>query len=264
LVLEAWSSALEKNKLVAFSYNIHKGFSVFNQKFVLGKIRTALRRVSPDLLFLQEVQGFHGDHRKKYENWPSQPQFEYLAHELWPHYAYGKNAVYSAGHHGNAILSKYPFIHFENINISTNKLESRGLLHGIVELPEGSVCKSRRLHVICVHLGLIEAERTLQLQQLCSRIGFHVPEGEPLVIGGDFNDWRNKASMVLRHSLGVQEAFEEIEGSHARTFPVWWPYLRLDRIYYRGLSIKTAQCLKNAPWKALSDHAPLLAELSFE
>ncbi len=37
-------------------------------------------------------------------------QFAFLADEIWPHFAYGKNAIYSAGHHGNAILSKHPIL----------------------------------------------------------------------------------------------------------------------------------------------------------
>ena len=258
-----------EKKLVTFSYNIHKGFSSGNRRFILNRIRSALRLVHPDLIFLQEVQGQNDRHSKRVKNWPSQSQFEFLAHEIWPHFAYGKNAVYTSGHHGNAILSKYPFSFFENINISTNSLEKRGLLNGIVNIPvkssvEGEPSgKSRPLHVICVHLGLLEAERTEQINQLCARIVSHVPPDEPLIIGGDFNDWRNKVSKALFKTLKLREAFEQVDGAHARTFPVWFPLLRLDRIYYRGLKVYGAECLKGPPWRDLSDHAALVTELAF-
>src|SRR5438132_888733 len=109
---------MDRKKLRVLSYNIHKGFSSGRGKFVLNRIREALRTVHPDLVFLQEVLGHHELHSQKVENWPDQPQFEYLADQLWPHFAYGKNAVYTYGHHGNAILSKYPFSFYENIDIS--------------------------------------------------------------------------------------------------------------------------------------------------
>src|SRR4051812_7468381 len=100
---------MEKSGLRVISYNIHKGFSSGNLKFILKKMREALRFVQPDLIFLQEVLGHHEVHSRRIKDWPDQSQFEFLAHELWPHFAYGRNAVYTNGHHGNAILSKYPF-----------------------------------------------------------------------------------------------------------------------------------------------------------
>jgi endonuclease/exonuclease/phosphatase family metal-dependent hydrolase len=249
---------MEKYQLKVLSYNIHKGFTTGNRKFVLKKIREALHLIHPDLVFLQEVLGHHDVHSRKVQDWPTQPQFEYLADELWPHFAYGKNAIYTAGHHGNAILSKYPFHFYENIDISTNVLERRGLLHGIIDVPG----RKKPLHAICVHLGLLEAERMQQVLKLCSRIESHVPHDEPLIIGGDFNDWRGKVSSPLERNLDVSEAFRSIHGVHARTFPSWLPALRLDRIYYRGLSAQSASCLNERPWSELSDHAALVADLN--
>jgi endonuclease/exonuclease/phosphatase family metal-dependent hydrolase len=251
---------MEKRQLRIISYNIHKGFSTGRRKFVLNKIRLALRTIHPDIVFLQEVQGQHDKHSRRFKDWPSEPQFEYLADELWPHYAYGKNAVYNHGHHGNAILSKYPFSFYENIDISTNMLERRGLLHGVVKIPG----KKKPLHLICVHLGLLEAERRQQVLRICQRIASHVPLGEPLIIGGDFNDWRQRISVTLEKHLFLAEVFSHLNGSHAKSFPSWLPALRLDRIYYRGLLAKHAVCLSTPPWNELSDHAALVADLSLK
>jgi len=248
---------MEKHRIRVLSYNIHKGFSSGNRSFILRKIREAIRDVHADLVFLQEVQGHHQDHGKRYQDWPTAPQFEFLADDLWPHFAYGKNAVYTSGHHGNAILSKYPFTFWENIDISTNRLERRGLLHGIIEIPH----RKKPLHAICVHLGLLETERQTQIRHLCKRIDSLVPHDEPLVIGGDFNDWRVKVNLPLEQQVEVREAFREIHGDHARTFPSWLPALKLDRIYYRGLHAKKAHCLSGNPWNQLSDHVALYAEL---
>ncbi|MBC7692533.1 MAG: endonuclease/exonuclease/phosphatase family protein [Methylotenera sp.] len=249
---------MEKRKLRVLSYNIHKGFSTGNRNFVLKQMKQAINSVHADLVFLQEVLGHHEVHGKKVVDWPTAPQFEYLSDELWPHYAYGKNAIYTAGHHGNAILSKYPFSFFENIDISTNKLEKRGLLHGIIEIPH----KKKPLHAICLHLGLIESERQIQIQQLCDRIDSLVPHDEPLVIAGDFNDWRVKVTQPLKSKAEVKEVFQELHGDHARTFPSWLPALKLDRIYVRGVSAHSAVCLTGRPWSQLSDHVALYSELT--
>ena len=220
-------------------------------------MREAIHSVQADLVFLQEVLGQHSGHQKKYEDWPDVPQFEYLSDQLWPHFAYGRNAVYTSGHHGNAILSKYPFSFWENIDVSTNRLERRGLLHGVIEIPH----RKKPVHAICVHLGLLETERQTQVKNLCERIDRMVPHDEPLIIGGDFNDWRIRLTRPLHNKVEVKEAFKEMYGDHARTFPSWLPALKLDRIYYRGMKIQDARTLTGRPWNQLSDHVALYSEL---
>ena len=243
--------------LKVLTYNIHKGFSSNNRRFVLDRIRAAIRTVHADLVLLQEVLGEHTTHARKVARWPIAPQFEFLADELWPHFAYGRNSVYTAGHHGNAILSKYPLTFFENIDISTNRLEQRGLLHATISYPN----LPRPIHAICVHLGLLESERRVQLRRICDRIESHVPHADPLVIAGDFNDWRVRANRVFHKNLDVVEAFSLLHGAPARTFPAWLPALRLDRIYCRRLEPLRAQSLSGRPWRELSDHAAIFAEL---
>lgn len=242
--------------LRVFSYNIHKGFSG-GKTFTLHQMRGELHDLQPDLLFLQEVLGHHRGYRTRIPNWPDVPQSEFLAHGLWPHYAYGKNAVYTKGHHGNAILSKYPILYYENIDISYNQLEQRGLLHTVIRLSEHLPL----LHAICLHLNLLEKDRMLQLQVLANRIKNTVPAGDLLIIAGDFNDWRVRATTLLHTQLEVREVFQTLHGRHARTFPSAFPRLPLDRIYYRGFAPVSAKCLRHHPWNFLSDHAAIEADL---
>ena len=128
----------------------------------------------------------------------------------------------------------------------------------IIEIP-GSECV---VHIICVHLGLFERERQNQLAVLAKRIKSHIPEDEPLIIAGDFNDWRSRAERHLHEDLGVKEAYKTTRGAHARTFPAWFPVLSMDRIYYRGIEVNDCHRLHGQPWSRLSDHTPLLAEFS--
>lgn len=237
------------------SYNIHKGFTATNLKFVLEQMKRSIEVVGADLVFLQEVVGHHEEHGEKLKDWPTTAQFEYLADKIWPHHAYGKNAVYTQGHHGNAILSRYPIRFYENQDISPSRIERRGLLHAIVDAPGVSA-----LHLICVHLGLFESDRNVQIQQIGDRISKMVPKDEPVIVAGDFNDWREKASPLMGKQIGLREAFFEKNGEHAKTFPSWMPFLRLDRIYYRGVECRTASLAEGAVWRDLSDHLPVMAE----
>ena len=90
------------------TYNIHKGFSQFNQRMMLHELKDQLHALGPDVVFLQEVLGEHRGHAERHDAWPEEPQYEFLADQLWQDFAYGRNAVYPEGHHGNAILSRYP------------------------------------------------------------------------------------------------------------------------------------------------------------
>jgi endonuclease/exonuclease/phosphatase family metal-dependent hydrolase len=240
------------------TYNIHKGFNTGNREFVLDRIKTSIKETHATLVCLQEVIGSHDGHKKRVKEWPEISQFEFLADQTWSHYAYGKNAIYTEGHHGNAILSKYPIISWENEDASLSKLERRGFLHAVIETPE-----KIRIHAFSIHLNLFENDRLTQLKQLCARVMREVPAHEPLVIAGDFNDWKKSASDVLVSELGLKESFFELTGKYARTFPSALPFLCLDRIYYRGLHCTSVQVVHNRLFSKLSDHLPLIAEFKF-
>jgi len=244
--------------LTVLTYNIHKGFNVGNRDFILHGIKKAFESLEPDMLVLQEVIGMHEKHQRKHQDWPTNTQFEFLADQLWPHHAYGKNAIYKAGHHGNAILSKYAFVQWENINVSFMKSASRSLLHGVVNIPSIDL----PLHIICVHLGLFSFERKRQIHRLMERIHQHIPENEPLIIAGDFNDWSTRVDGYFKDRLHVTEVFKQQNGCHAKTFPAWYPIFSMDRIYVRGLELQTCEVLSGSSWTALSDHLPLTAQFS--
>ena len=240
------------------SYNIHKGFSARNRKYILPVIKERIQEVNADLVFLQEIIGSNSIHSKRIPEWPQETQFEFLADQAWPYHAYGKNAIYQAGHHGNAFLSKFPIIEWNNTPVSTNRFEHRGILHAVV----ASSKETPSLHCLCTHMGLTAKGRKIQIDKLCHEIETRVPPHAPLIVAGDFNDWRGIASPILHSRLALQEAFQRITGKHAASYPALRPLLNLDRIYCRNLQIIDAYVLKGAPWKELSDHAALYAEFA--
>ncbi|UUT20512.1 endonuclease/exonuclease/phosphatase family protein [Pseudomonas sp. T8] len=242
-------------RFTVLTVNTHKGFTALNRRFILPELREAVRSVEADVVFLQEVHGAHDQHPQRYNNWPSMPQYEFLADSIWPQFAYGRNAVYPAGDHGNALLSKFQIIRYDNLDISLSGHESRGLLHCVLRLPGDAL----EVHAICVHLGLRESHRQQQLDLLLQLIA-ELPGDEPLIVAGDFNDWRLRADARLAPS-GLREAFVSLHGKPARSFPARLPLLRLDRIYVRHLKVHRPQVLDTHPWSHLSDHAPLSVEV---
>ncbi len=239
------------------TYNIHKGFSFFKRRMVIHELRDHLRALNADLVFLQEVQGGHERHARRFHNWPVQPQCEFLADSIWTDFAYGKNAVYDGGHHGNAVLSRFPILRWDNENISEHQYESRGMLHCEIEPPGWNVV----LHCVCVHLGLLMRHRNSQMRALRARIERLVPPDAPLIIAGDFNDWSHHAQRELAHPMNLKEVFAHTRGLPARSFPAALPVFRLDRIYVRGFSVSQARVHHGHPWARISDHAALTARI---
>lgn len=273
------------------SYNIHKGRSAIGSRESLSQLRLGLYGLHPDLLFLQEVQG-----RNEQQN-IFHAQHESLGAALDMDYCYGCNAIREHTDHGNALLSRYDILSYENQDISDHKLEQRGLLHATILVDETEV------HCLVVHLGLFAGGRTRQIMALVDRIKRMVPADAPMIIAGDFNDWTNRLAPLFVQQLGLYEVFavspqglaprsmplhynvkrlgrslrnrSRVAGSvhelgvnglarmtpPPRTFPSAFPWLRLDRIYQRGFAVRKARVLHGLPWRQLSDHSPIFAEL---
>jgi len=236
--------------------NIHKGLSQFNRRVVIHELREGLRLLKPDLVFLQEVQGLNERHALRYASWPGQAQHEFLAGEELQH-VYGRNRVHQYGHYGNALLSRYPILSYENQDISDHRFERRGMLHTVVKVPGWK----RNLHCLCVHLSLHERGRRRQLDAMAARLEAIVERDQPAIIAGDFNDWRVRASAILEKKLGMTEVSVAARGRHSRTFPSLLPVLQLDRIYVRGFRVASSRVHRGPPWSLLSDHLALSAEL---
>lgn len=236
-------------RLRVLTLNLHKGFSAMGRRDVLRDMRVAVRQVDADVVFLQEVVGEPGD--------TGHSQYEFLADSIWDDHAYGRNAVSPQGHHGNAVLSRYPITQWRNHDISVPDREPRGLLHCSVAVPgAGQV-----LQAFCVHLGLREAERRRQLHRLAELLTPLYATGEPMVVAGDFNDWLHLGHHHLLSETALQEVHAQARGRLARTFPARWPVLALDRIYVAQATRQRPLLLPNQPWARLSDHAPLAAEI---
>ncbi|MCB0376959.1 MAG: endonuclease/exonuclease/phosphatase family protein [Bdellovibrionales bacterium] len=235
----------------AVTYNMHKGRSFWLRSYKLDGIKNLLASLGVDIIFLQEI---HGKHPKNYS--ASNHPLEHIADHIWPFHQYGKNSEYQRGHHGNGILSKYPITFSENIDISESRFAKRGLLHVKLDIPS----LRAPLHLLCVHLDLFEVSRQRQASHIVQRIEEAIPSDEPLLLAGDFNDWRHALADPLKEANIV-----ELNNCQSlKTFPSLVPTVNLDRFYYRGLLLKEATVIKGKEWKWLSDHLPLQATFEYQ
>ncbi|MEQ1515735.1 MAG: endonuclease/exonuclease/phosphatase family protein [Usitatibacteraceae bacterium] len=250
-------------RITIATYNIHKGLSPLNRRLVIHKVREKVQSLNADIVFLQEVQGGHNTHQDRFADWPELAQHEHIAEGHYTDLVYGLNAQDHRGDHGNAILSAFPVINWVNRDVSHHRYESRGHLMARLEIPGWSA----PLTCVCVHLGLFARSRKMQIERLIDFLD-EAAHGGPLLVAGDFNDWRANASGTskrLREALGLVEVFELANGKPARTFPAMLPILRLDRIYVRGLDVEafSAQQPKaeRTSWRKMSDHVGLTVTL---
>ena len=195
---------------------------------------------------------------------------------MWQDYAYGRNAIYDHGHHGNAILSRFPIVSAENQDVSTHRFEQRGLLHCEVALGE------LHLHCLCVHFGLYERGRRRQLSALTERVQRLVPARAPLIVAGDFN---TLAPRALRH-VHEKRVEQALGPQYINALPrLSWSYdtshadpgdglgflpklhragvrfrARLDYIFATNVSV-TSSAMHDLPG---SDHRPLIAAFAVQ
>ena len=257
------------------SYNIHKGVLGMGpaKRLRIHALQEGLRSLDADVVLLQEVQFEHRRHAMRLAGWPELPQHELLGQGLGMFAAYHTNARTRHGEHGNALLSRFPILGVSHEDVSDHRFEQRGLLHVRLALPQGSAGAgpAQVLHCVVVHFGLFRGGRKRQIERLAEFLARQVPAHEPVIVGGDFNDWRGELGLELAAAGLVDvsaRAATAVDPRHprwhhrTRTFPAWLPLMPLDRIYVRGFAAHGLGLGWGADWARLSDHAPLLVDLT--
>jgi endonuclease/exonuclease/phosphatase family metal-dependent hydrolase len=228
------------------SYNLHKGVRR-GQRDILADAIEAIAGRKPDILLLQEV--FHGD-----EDVVKQCHFvtEIIGHE----YIFGPNVFHHRGCHGNATFSNLPIARGVNINISESLFEKRGILHARLDAGD------RTITVLNTHFSLTRGQRRRQWHKLQHVLP--ADRAHPILVCGDFNDWSGVLDRRARAHGRLHNALWSLPKRERRSFPSWRPVMAIDRIYYRGFRTRAARVLDGDPWRRLSDHLPVEADLDLE
>ncbi|MWV42643.1 endonuclease [Paenibacillus sp. HJL G12] len=233
------------------SYNIQHGVGI-DDLLSLQRIANVIRESGAEIVGLQEVDRFYGirsDHKD---------QAAELAGMLGYHYIYGANLDLPPDEgradnrqYGNAILSKHPFIRYENIFLSSSEDEQRGVLHAVVNM------RGIQVNVYNAHLGLDVASRTVQAQELNDLAStIHGPK----ILMGDFNTEPDSSELQMLLDSGLfVNSFQGIE--NAFTFPADDPSEKIDYILTSpGVQYSNQRVIASEA----SDHLPIAVDLAFE
>ncbi|MCU7555341.1 endonuclease/exonuclease/phosphatase family protein [Alteromonas sp. ASW11-19] len=151
------------------------------------------------------------------------------------------------GWYGNAVLSRYPVISNETLDVSQAGRQPRNIQTVVVDTPSGP------LTVINTHKGLKKRERRSQFAKLHEYIGKRLRNDPmPLVLAGDFNEWQffTSAFKALNKTLKQHKV--------GATFPSQLPLFSLDRVW-TSPDVHLLKCKKLRDRKArhFSDHLPV-------
>lgn len=234
------------------TYNIHRAIGV-DRRFRPERIVRILQHYDADVVLLQEVD--EGVPRSRELN---------LAQELaaaagYPHFALGHNVSLKKGRYGNATLSRFPILRERNIDLSVaQSWIRRGCQHTSLQVD------GRSLEIFNVHLGLSARERQIQIELLSRSHEFSgVAEETPMLVGGDFNDWRSLLWPTFTNGFGFRCATDSKTGRRGAiaTYPSFSPQGGLDRIYFRGsLKLVGARRCRLQVSRVASDHLPVIAD----
>ena len=237
-------------RLSVLTWNIHKGIGGLDRRYRPERIVDLLRGQDPDVVLLQEVA----------LDWPRchfHDQMKLLREALgMSHAAFAPEHRYAVGGYGNAVLSRWPILESQRLNLTIGSRKRRGVLR--VRCRVRFRDHSRSVVFYNLHLGLGGAERVKQLRRfLAAQPLSGLSPKTPVILGGDFNDvWGGLGPRLL-----LPAGFRRV-GTRANTFPAWLPMRPLDGLYIRGdLDVVRCAPVRGKRTRHASDHLPVTAEL---
>ena len=231
------------------SYNIHKGIGGVDRRYRPERIVETLNRYDADVVLMQEVDDQVPRSRRDC-------QVKLFSEALgMKYYAFQRNVRLKQGHYGNAILSRFPLVDEQHINVTIPLKKRRRCLLAHCHLKVDG--HQRTVLLANVHLGLAGFERKMQLRKILDHATIqHTHRHTPTIIGGDYNDvWGNLGKQVM-----VPAGFAAA-GKAIRTFPAAFPARALDHMFYRGdLRLDHAFASRSKIASQASDHLPLIVD----
>jgi endonuclease/exonuclease/phosphatase family metal-dependent hydrolase len=229
-------------RVTVASYNIHIGIGRDGQ-FAPSRTASVLQELHAEVIALQEVQlgprGFN--------------MFEYLRTATGLHGIARAALVHPVhGEYGNALLTRHRIVSADAIDLSVDGHEPRSAIDVLLD------CDGAPLRVVATHLGLIPAERRIQVRRLLDAIDAASIEA-PTLLAGDVNEW----FLWGRPLRWLHAHFSATPAP--RTFPAGRPMFALDRMWVRPRSyLQSVRAHASALSRIASDHLPIVAQLSSE
>ncbi len=230
-------------RFVAATYNIHRcvGRDGVHSP---DRVRQVLGEFAADIIALQEF-----DNRARHQKPDIAPE-DFSAPLGMNCIAQATIADPDGGYQGNVLLTRHRVADVRHVDLGRSGSETRRALLCLIDMPEGA------LVAVATHLGLSAAGRRRQARVLVDAVEAFAGD-HPIIMLGDFNEWLPVGGC---HSI-LARRFDG--GARPRTFPVWAPFLPLDRIWVGGgLELDEARVHHSAASAMASDHLPLVASVS--
>jgi endonuclease/exonuclease/phosphatase family metal-dependent hydrolase len=227
--------------LTVASYNVHRCIGRDGQHEP-GRVAKVIEELAADVVALQEVDfGYHV--RQGID------QLRYFADATGLQSVWGPVLYAARGQYGNALLTRYEVLEVRTIDLSVPRSQRRGALDVDLQV------HGQRVRIIAAHLGLGLRERQIQVQRLLAAIDG--PADAPLVLLGDFNEWR-PPSQPLRH---LHRRFGRTPA--VRSFPSALPLFALDRVWVQPRhALVTVEVHNTRRARLASDHLPIRAVIA--
>jgi len=224
--------------LVLATYNVH-GAIGRDGVFSPERVAAVLAEIGAGVVALQEVQtGRTGRHL-----------LHHVSELLDAQAITGMTLTRKDAEFGNAILTRYPVLAVERMDLSVPPHEPRGALDVVVD------CGAWQLRVLATHLGLWPYERRRQVSRLLGALDARADL--PTVLMGDVNEW----FLWGRPVRWLHAQFQRTPAP--ATFPSRRPLFALDRLWVRPRRLLRKLDVHASPLaRVASDHLPLVATLA--
>lgn len=242
----AWQRQTRPLTFRVMTYNIHHGEGT-DGKIDLLRIAEVIKQEGADIVALQEVD-------RRVARTARRDLPEELAALTGMTCVFSNNFHYQGGQYGNAVLTRFPVLHWDNTHYNMLRPgEQRGLLQLVLGVA------GRQLLFMNTHIDYRpdDTERLLnveEIKQVAKRYG-----NVPTIICGDFND--TPGSRVHgKMKEQFLDAWETAGQGDGFTFSSDKPRKRIDHVFIsKGSPLVPVKAW--VPKPDASDHLPLVVEL---
>lgn len=248
------NSQQDANVLRFMTYNIHIANPPSQPSTVVDvdTIAKVIKKVNPHFVTLQEVDRFTDRSGKNLD------QAAKLSELTGMHYKFFKAINRSNGEYGLAILSKYPILEFNQVElpfVAGTGAELRTMGWVRVQLDNG-----QDIIVATTHIDHLEdANRELQTREILK--AFKSYHNYPIVLGGDFNMNQSNSIWDL-YKIVFNVPCATCPNTHSASKPTTSiDYLLLNNKAAEIFSIKSYQTYLET---YASDHLPVVMDLVFQ
>lgn len=249
----------DNSNIKVMTYNIHSGIGM-DKKLDLDRIAKIIIEQNADIVSLNEIE----NNVKKTD---CINQVEYIAKKTNMYFAFGPNLIgddgcNGKGEFGNAILSKYKIISFQNHQLfRKNKEEPRGCLEAAIEI-DGKKYTFLTAHLDCHRQEEIRNNQARDILKI-------IREKEmPVIFAGDMNAYIRTDGNDVENAAKIftSNLYDTININPSQKYSktLIGGKNRIDFIFVNKIledSILSYKILNDGIAAIASDHYPVIAEI---